>query len=150
MLKVISRKNIMNNKKKIVVLGIMLASVLPLSACMEGSDADVAARNLSTAAEQFEISRRIVFFNGITDKYLLEIQGLCSVESSDSALGGSLEVTCKTGPSTFKKHFLGLSDNVSYFVEQIDGAMVSTYHYRVIFKPDVIIPNIDLKTQIGK
>lgn len=140
----------MNKIKKIALVAMAGISTVTLSACMEGSDADVAAHNLSVAAEQFEISRRIVFFNGITDKYLLEIQGLCSVETSESALGGSLEVTCKTGPSTFKKHFLGLSDNVSFFVEQLDSAMVSTYHYKVIFKPDVIIPDFDLKTQIGK
>jgi len=41
-------------------------------------------------------------------------------------------------------------DNVSYFVEQVDSANVSTYHYRVIFKPDQILPYIDLQTQIGK
>lgn len=138
----------MNHKKKIAIVAIALLSVAGLSSC--SSDADVASYNLSKSAEQFEINRRIVFFNGITDKYLLEIQGLCSVESSESALGGSLEVTCKTSPTQFKKHFLGLSDNVSYLVEQIDGATVSTYHYKVIFKPDQIIPDIDLKTQIGK
>lgn len=138
----------MNHKKKIALAAIAIASAATLSSC--SSDADVASYNLSKSAEQFEINRRIVFFNGITDKYLLEIQGLCSVESSESALGGSLEVTCKTSPTQFKKHFLGLSDNVSYLVEQIDGATVSTYHYKVIFKPDQIIPDIDLKTQIGK
>ena len=135
-------------KKKIAVVLVSLVSVVGLSSC--GSDADVAAHNLSKAAEQFEVNRRIVFFNGITDKYLLEIQGLCSVESSESALGGSLEVTCKTGASEFKKHYLGLSDNVSYLVEQIDGVNVSAYHYKVIFKPDAIIPDFDLKTQVGK
>lgn len=138
----------MNHKKKIVLAAIAIASAVTLSSC--GSDADIAAANLSKAAEQFEVNRRIVFFNGITDKYLLEIQGLCSVESGESALGGSLEVTCKVSPTEFKKHFLGLSDNVSYLVEQIDGATVSTYRYKVIFKPDQIIPDIDLKTQIGK
>jgi hypothetical protein len=135
-------------KKKISVVAVALLSVVGLSSC--GSDADVAAHNLSKAAEQFEVNRRIVFFNGITDKYLLEIQGLCSVESSESALGGSLEVTCKTSPTEFKKHYLGLSDNVSYLVEQIEGVKVSAYNYKVIFKPDVIIPDFDLKTQAGK
>ena len=110
------------------------------------SDADIASENLSTAAEQFEITRRIVFFNGITDKYLLEIQGRCSVETGDSGLSGSLEVTCKTGSNEYKKHFLGLSDNVSYFVEQMDGTDVSVYRYRVIFKPEAIVPDIDLRT----
>ena len=135
-------------KKKVAIIVIALLSVAGLSSC--SSDADVASYNLSKAAEQFEVNRRIVFFNGITDKYLLEIQGLCSVESSESALGGSLEVTCKVSPTQYKKHFLGLSDNVSYLVEQIDGATVSAYHYKVIFKPDVILPDFDLKTQVGK
>lgn len=122
-----------------------LLAATTLASCSWGSDADIASSNLSKAAEQFEIQRRIVFFNGITDKYLLEVQGLCSVETTDAALGGSLEVTCKVGPKAFKKHFLGLSDNVSYFVEQLDAASVSTYHYRVIFKPAAIIPDIDLR-----
>lgn len=137
----------MNIKKLVAVVIIGVTATITLSAC---SDADIASENLSRSAEQFEINRRIVFFNGITDKYLLEIQGLCSVETAEAALTGSLEVTCKTGAKEYKKHFLGLSDNVSYLVEQIDGANVSTYHYKVIFKPDAIIPDIDLKTQIGK
>jgi kynureninase len=139
----------MNKQKKIITaIAGGITGVLLLSAC--ASDADTAAYNLSIAAEQFEIERRIVFFNGITDKYLLEIQGLCSVETGDSALSGSLEVTCKVGPTAFKKHFLGLSDNVSYLVEQTKGSKVSVYRYRVIFRPDVIIPDVDLKTNWGK
>lgn len=114
------------------------------AACTDNSKADVAAHNLSKAAEQFEINRRIVFFNGITDKYLLTVEGRCSVETTQSALGGSLEVTCRIGPNQYKKHFLGLSDNVSYFVEQIDSANVSEYHYRVIFRPETLIPDVDI------
>ena len=108
------------------------------------SDADVASKNLSKAAEQFEIQRRVVFFNGITDKYLLSIEGRCSIESGpNTGVAGSLEVTCKIGSGEFKKHFLGLSDNVSYFVEQLESENVSTTHYRVIFKPETIIPDVD-------
>jgi hypothetical protein len=126
--------------KKSVIIG-AAATLALLAGC--SSDADVASRNISQAAEQFEVERRIVFINGITDEYLLEIQGRCSVETSESALGGSLEVTCKIAPDQFKKHFLGLSDNVSYLVEQMDPIDVSVYHYRVIFKPSVIIPDVD-------
>lgn len=137
-------------RSKLVTLGVTIVlGLITLTGC-GSSDADVAARNLSKSAEMFEIQRRVVFFNGITDKYLLEITGLCSVETTDAALSGSLEVTCKTGPNEYKKHFLGLSDNVSYLVEQIEGANVSKYRYRVVFKPDIIIPDIDFKTQIGK
>ncbi|WP_459252581.1 beta-sandwich lipoprotein [Paraburkholderia sp. RL18-101-BIB-B] len=34
---------------------------------------------------------------------------------------------------------------MTYFVEQIDGADVSTYHYKVIFKSSVIVPDISVK-----
>lgn len=124
----------------------LLASIVILSSgCC--TDADVASHNLAIAAEQFEISRRIVFVNGITDTYLLSIEGLCSMDVQASQR--QLEVTCKTNPNEFKKHHLGLSDNVSYFSEQIEAANVSVYHYKVIFKPQVIIPDIDLETSLG-
>ena len=102
------------------------------------TDADVASENLSKAADQFEINRRIVFFNGITDSYMLTIEGRCNITDD----GRKLSTVCKVGDG-YKKHYLGLSDNVTYFVEQLDAANVSTDHYRVIFKPESIIPNID-------
>jgi hypothetical protein len=97
------------------------------------------------SADQFEIERRVVFFNGITDSYLLVIEGRCSIKAD--AADAQLEVTCKLGPDQYKKHFLGLSDNVTYFVEQLEGADASEYHYRVIFKPESIIPDIDLNIE---
>lgn len=116
----------------------VVAAALTISAC--DNAARVASRNLSKAADEFEITRRIVFFNGITDTNLLSIEGRCSIEDQ----GNQLEVTCKTGHNSYKKHFLGLSDNVSYFAEQLDGAGVSVYRYRVMFRPSVIIPDVDL------
>jgi len=118
-----------------------LAALLALTGCE--NDARVASRNLSQAADMFEINRRIVFINGITDKYLLVVEGLCSIEADGKAR--QLEVTCKTGPTGYKKHFLGLSDNVTYVAEQADAANVSAYHYRVIFKPQSLIPEIDAR-----
>lgn len=115
-------------------------AALGLTAC---SDADVASSNLSTAADNFEITRRVVFYNGITDSYMLTIEGRCSLGNNDAS--GQLTVTCKTADRLYKKHFLGLSDNVTYFVEQVDGVGVDPYHYRVVFKPASIIPDIDIK-----
>jgi hypothetical protein len=119
---------------------ILAAAAITLAACER--DADVASRNLSRAADMFEIQRRVVFYNGITGKYMLSIEGLCSINPT----ANQLEVTCKTGPADYKKHFLGLSDNVTYFAEQLGAANVSVYHYRVVFKPQVIVPDIDLRS----
>lgn len=123
--------------KKLIAI-IACAAALLLTACTPA--AQTASDNLSTAADNFEIERRIVFFNGITDKYLLTVEGRCSIKPD----GGKLDVTCKIGPDQYKKHFLGLSDNVSYFVEQTKSADVSVYHYRVIFKPENIVPDINI------
>jgi hypothetical protein len=125
-------------KTMAVILGLVM--LLAVTAC---NDADVASNNLSKAADQFEIARRIVFYNGITGDYMLTIEGYCSLGNSDKA--GELSVTCKTGPQQFKKNFLGLSDNVTYFAEQLDSASVSTDHYRVVFKPSVIVPDVDIR-----
>ncbi len=120
---------------------LLMAAVAALSAC--SNDADVASQNLSTAADNFQINRRIVFYNGITGDYMLTIEGLCSKDNSST--DRKLAIICKTGPNEYKKHFLGLSDNVTYFIEQLAPAAVSAYHYKVIFKPSVIVPDIDVK-----
>jgi len=108
------------------------------------SDADLASQNLSRAADQFEVTRRVVFYNGITGEYMLTIEGLCSLGNNDSAR--SVSVTCKVGPSSYKKHFLGLSDNMTFMVEQLEPVTASPYRYRVIFKPISILPDVDLVT----
>lgn len=122
-------------------IGLACLGLLALSSC--DKDADVASRNLSAAADNFEINRRVVFYNGITGEYILEIEGLCALGNTDT--GKRMSVTCKVGPGSYKKHFLGLSDNVTFFAEQVEPAKASTYFYRVVFKPSVIIPAVELR-----
>ncbi len=117
----------------------ILAATLFLVSCSD--DAKIASRNLSKSADNFEIDRRIVFYNGITDSYMLTIEGKCSIEDQKN----QLEVTCKIGHNQYKKHFLGLSDNVTYFAEQLKTTDVNVYHHRVTFKPQQIIPDIDYR-----
>jgi len=130
-------------KTKITLAALAASALTTLAAC---SDAEVASRNLSRSADMFEINRRVVFYNGITGGYMLTIEGRCSIEAD--TMDGQLEVTCKTGPDQFKKHFLGLSHNVTYIAEQIDAANVSTHHYRVIFKPQTIVPDVDFRADM--
>lgn len=119
---------------------VLLALAFLLTAC---NDADVASKNLSKAADNFEVNRRIVFYNGITNDYMLVIEGLCSKDNTSTE--HTLGIICKVGENSYKKHLLGLSDNVTYFIEQIDGQQVSVYHYRVIFKPSTLIPDLEIK-----
>ena len=131
-------------KPALIVGASLLTAVFGITGC---SDADVASKNLSKAADNFEITRRIVFYNGFTGDYMLTIEGLCSLGNRDKSR--EVSVTCKTGAAEYKKHFLGLSDNVTFFVEQVNSAPVGVYHYRVFFKPQTILPNIDFKGSMG-
>lgn len=117
---------------------VVAITALIMTSC---TDAEVASQNLARAAEQFEIYRRVVFYNGITDAYILSVEGYCSIEDYN----GQLEVTIKTDNGAYLKHHLGLSDNVTYFSEQLEPEHVSDKRYRVIFKPSVIVPAIDLE-----
>ena len=118
---------------------VIIASALAVLAGCEG-DAQIASRNLSKAADMFEVNRRIVFYNGITGDYMLSLEGRCSFNAD---VAKKVDVTCKIGPNEYKKHSLGLSDNITYFSEQLAATDVSVYHYRVIFKPQTILPDIE-------
>ena len=123
------------------ILAGMILTIIAFASMACGSDASVVSHNVSKAADNFEVQRRIVFFNGITDTYMLTIEGRCSIEDQIT----QLEVTCKLGENEFRKHFLGLSDNVTYFVEQTHSVNANEARYRVVFKPSVIIPDVDVR-----
>lgn len=133
----------MSAKHRIVVAALTLGA---LAGCDRA--ADIAARNISAAADNFEINRRVVFYNGITGEYILQIEGLCSLGNNDTPQ--RMSVTCKVGPNAFKRHFLGLSHNVTFFAEQIEPVRASSYHYRVIFRPATILPDINLDLGVGR
>jgi hypothetical protein len=125
------------------IVAILVAAIIGLTVLTScANDAEVVSDNLSKDADNFKLNRRIVVFNGITDKYLLSVEGWCNIVDQET----QLEITCKLpGEDNYKKHFAGLSDNVSYFVEQLDAANVSADHYKVVFKPSTIIPDIEAR-----
>ena len=134
----------MNNVKG--VLGIVIGGVacLALAACT--SAADQANENLSKAAENFEVPRRIVGINGITDKVLFSVEGFCSIEND----GRKLDVICKVDKAgSIERTTLGLSDNVTYVSTQLNGVKVDMFRPRIIFRPETIIPNFELSTSVG-
>jgi hypothetical protein len=126
---------------KRIMLGTVMAMALAASSCDPA--ADVAARNISAAADNFEIPRRITVFNGITGDVAMVIEGYCSLGNNDTAL--RMSVTCKTGRNSFIRNFVGLSDNVFFVAEQLEGVSVSTFHYRTVFRPQSLIPDIDFQ-----
>lgn len=124
--------------KKLLILP-LIALVLMAGSCE--SDATKASRNLSTAADNFEIVRNIVFYNTWTDTEVVTVTGLCSLDVGTS----KLSVTCKEPDGLFKKHYLGRSANLSFFAVQLESVNVSTFHTRIVWKPQGFIPDFDLK-----
>lgn len=128
--------------KRILTGAIGLMMAFAVAGCFD-HESDVVSKNLSYAADQFDILRRIVFYNGITGEYMLTIEGYCALGNQDAE--DELTVTCEIGKANYKKHFLGLSDNVTYFVEQLNSENVSREHYEVRFKPSLIVPDINVE-----
>lgn len=129
-----------SRKNPIALAALAVLATTLLSGCV--SDADRASENLSTAAEQFEVERSVVFYNGITGEIMLTIEGFCSIEDQ----GDQLEVTCKVDDNEYTKDFLGLSDNVTYFAAQMESVDVSVYHRKFIIKPENLLPEFTIET----
>lgn len=115
-----------------------IAAAIMLSAC---DDAQIAQQNLRKASDNFEVMRRVVFYNSITDKIVMVTEGRCSVEPDTLRTS----VICKVGDGQYIRNFYGKSDNTVYFVEQMSPLPVSVYHYRRTFKPQALLPDIDFR-----
>lgn len=124
-------------------LALALLVAITMAACT--SAADTANRNLSEAAENFEVPRRIVGINGITDEVLFSVEGYCSYEHG----GGVFEAIClvERNPTKVERVTMGLSDNVTFVSTQLGSVEVDLFRPRVIFRPKSIVPDFDLSTR---
>lgn len=142
-------KNILTRfRKSIVLLAVILAGLLTMGAAC-GSNADTVSENISVAAENFEVQRKIVGTNTILGTFVFEVEGKCSIERID--VGGHLvlQAVCKHGPDDYKRHEIGLADNVTYVAMQVDGLDVNEYSTRVELRPQAIVPDINFNVGQG-
>jgi len=113
-----------------------------LAAC--SSQSDTASYNLSKDADSFEITRKVVFHNDLNDTYLFEIEGRCALGNDDP--DNQTTVICKIGEDKYVKEIFRMGDNVSVTAIQTEPSNTDPFHYTVIFRPETIIPNIELQT----
>ncbi|MCB9817711.1 hypothetical protein H6795_04285 [Candidatus Nomurabacteria bacterium] len=128
-------------KRKSIAIAFVVAG-LALTGCT--SAADTANQNLSRAAENFEVPRRIVGINAITDTVLFTVEGFCSYETDVDTIEAVCLVDRASGE--IERTTLGKSDNVTFVVTQLRGVQVDMFRPRVIFRPETIIPDFDLST----
>lgn len=109
-------------------------------------EAETVDHNVTTAADNFEVNRRIVFINGNTDTYLFEVEGRCSITDE----GNQLEVLCKTSegddPDAYVKHMFGISSDTTYLVIQLDELNVDPWHHEIRIRPETLIPDVNFAT----
>lgn len=121
--------------KKALILTMLLGTVL-LSGC--GTEAQRVSYNLSQEADNFNDIRQITVINCLQGDVLFQMTGKMSITADTS--DNQLEVVVENENGEYKKHFIGLSDNVTYVVEDITAKDVEKYKYTLNFNPNMWIP----------
>ena len=128
-------------KKKLLSLILVLGVVGSVVGCE--SQAQRVSYNLSQEADNFNSVRQLTVMNCITNEILFQMTGKISIEA-DTA-DNQLEIIVEVEDGVYKKHFVGLGDNVAYVVEDVTGNDVSNYKYTLNFNPKMII-QFEVKT----
>jgi hypothetical protein len=118
----------------------MSALCIGLVGCTQ---AERASYNLSKEADNFNDVRQITVINCLQGDVLFQMTGKMSITPDPTE--NQLEIIVEDENGEYKKHFIGLSDNVTYVVEDITSKDVSKYKYTLNFNPEMWIPN-DIKT----
>lgn len=126
----------MKIKKKILSVVAIAAMVLSMTAC--GTEAERVSYNLSQEADNFNDVRQVTVINCLQGDVLFQMTGKMSI-TADTA-DNQLEVVVEDEYGNYKKHFIGLSDNVTYVVEDITSGDVEKYKYTLNFNPNMWIP----------
>lgn len=122
--------------KKLSILMIIVMLVGCLAGCQ--TEADKVSYNISLEADNFNTVRQITVINCLQGDVLFQMTGKMSI-NADIA-DNQLEVIVEADDGTYKKHFIGLSDNVTYVVEDITSNDVDKYKYTLNFNPKMWIP----------
>lgn len=117
----------------IIVLG---TCCLGLASCSAATNVN---HNLSQAADNFQVCRKITVYNARTDLIVMEMEGYMSLSNSST---NELVVTCMTGANEYKKNYIYLNEYVIYVVEDITGTSTDPFHYKVHFY--TALPDIDV------
>lgn len=125
--------------KKAVLIPICMAAILTLAGCRQAS---VVSYNISKQADAFNSYRRVTVVDCITNDTLFVVEGWISVQGANGA--AELQIIAEVGPGKYQKHLIGLSDNVSYVVEDLGGEDVDRYHFNIYFNPKMWLPGFEL------
>jgi hypothetical protein len=123
-------------KRIICILLLTLAALSCFASCTAAENVN---HNLSQAADNFQVVRKITVYNARTDLIVMEMEGYMSITNNST---NELVVTCMTGAGQYKKNYVYLNEYVIYVVEDITGTTTDPYHYTVKFYG--ALPDVDI------
>lgn len=127
-------------KRKIAAAVLAAMMVTGMTGC--SSTADTVNYNLSKDATEFNLYRRITVTNARTDTIMLQAEGYMDLSNNSS---NELVVTIRTGEDTYYKDYIYLNDWTCYVMEQTEPTSTDKYHYELVFYPERIIPDVEIK-----
>lgn len=122
------------------IIAIILSVMIVAATCCGCSDthANRVSYNLSQEADNFNNVRQVTVINCLQGDVLFQMTGKISITADTS--DNQLEIIVEDEYGKYKKHFIGLSDNVTYVVEDITSDDVSNYRYTLNFNPKMWLP----------
>ena len=127
-------KNLKSKILKFLGATMLATTLLALSGC---SEAERVSSNLALESDNFNVVRKVTVLNAITNDTMFEMTGKMSIKA-DTA-DKQLEIVVEDN-GKYQKHIIGLSDNVSYVVQDLDVKDVDKYHYSINFNPKMWVP----------
>ncbi len=125
--------------KKFLTIVLCLVLVISMVGCRQ---ADKVSYNLSKQADTFNEVRQITVINCLQGDTIFQMTGKMSITADTE--DNQLEVVVEDENGEYKKHFIGLSDNVTYVIEDITSENVSNYRYTLNFNPKMwILTDVD-------
>ena len=122
-------------KKKVLALLLSVSTMFAFSGCSEASKV---SHNLSLEADNFNDVLQVTVINCLQGDVLFQMTGKMSITADTS--DNQLEVVVEDEKGEYKNPFIGLSDNVTYVVEDITAGDVSKNKYTLNFNPEMWIP----------
>ena len=126
-------------RKKLIISIAIIFSMVTFTGC---SESERVSSNLSQEADNFNVVRQLTVMNCIQGDILFQMTGKMSIKADKS--DNQLEVVVENSDGSYQKHFVGLSDNVTYVVEQKNYKNVDKYQYTLNYNPKMWIP-VDFK-----
>mgnify|MGYP001663222340 FL=1 len=126
-------------KKKVVAVIVAAMLATGMAGC---TTADTVNYNLSKEANEFNVYRKITVTNARTDTIMLQAEGYMSLSNNSD---NELVVTIRTGEDEYYKDYIYLNDWTCYVMEQTEPKGTDKYHYELVFYPERLVPEIEIK-----